>query len=204
MIRGRVHKYGDNVDTDVIIPARYCTAYTEAELGPHALEDLDPNFVKKVKKGDVLVAGWNFGCGSSREQAVWALTAFGIRCIIGPAPAEFFRKNCLNNGVLPIALDAARMVTLTQLAKEVDGHKPFTVDLEAHEIRGPDGYVCEFAIAPFERTALLEGLDEIGLTLKHVAAIQAWETRTAGAMPFLQASIADVGVISPQPERDTP
>ena len=86
---------------------------------------------------------------------------------------------------------------LVQRVKEADGHEPFTVDLEACAIRGPDGYTCTFDIPAFERAALLEGLDEIGLTLKHITAIQAWETRTAQVMPFLQASIAGIGLTLP-------
>ena len=82
MIRGRVHKYGDNIDTDVIIPARYCTAFTEELLAPHCLEDLDADFVKKVKKGDIIVAGRNFGCGSSRENAPIAIKGAGVSCVI--------------------------------------------------------------------------------------------------------------------------
>jgi 3-isopropylmalate/(R)-2-methylmalate dehydratase small subunit len=101
MIQGKVHRYGDNVDTDVIIPARYCTAFTEAELAPHALEDLDADFVNKVKKGDILVAGRNFGCGSSRENAPIALKGAGISCVIATSFARIFYRNSINIG-LPI------------------------------------------------------------------------------------------------------
>lgn len=101
MIQGKVHRYGDNVDTDVIIPARYCTAFTEAELAPHALEDLDADFVKKVKKGDILVAGRNFGCGSSRENAPIAIKGAGISCVVATSFARIFYRNSINIG-LPI------------------------------------------------------------------------------------------------------
>ncbi len=101
MIRGNVHKYGDNVDTDVIIPARYCTAFTEKELAPHALEDLDADFVKKVKAGDVIVAGRNFGCGSSRENAPIAIKGAGVSCVVAKSFARIFYRNSINIG-LPI------------------------------------------------------------------------------------------------------
>ncbi|HAL55589.1 MAG TPA: 3-isopropylmalate dehydratase small subunit [Bacteroidetes bacterium] len=101
MIQGRVHKYGDNIDTDVIIPARYCTAFTEEALAPHAMEDLDPEFVKVVQKGDVIVAGRNFGCGSSRENAPIALKGAGVSCIIATSFARIFYRNAINIG-LPI------------------------------------------------------------------------------------------------------
>jgi 3-isopropylmalate/(R)-2-methylmalate dehydratase small subunit len=101
MIKGKVHKYGDNVDTDVIIPARYCTAFTEKELAPHALEDLDADFVKKVQQGDILVAGRNFGCGSSRENAPIAIKGAGISCVIAKSFARIFYRNSINIG-LPI------------------------------------------------------------------------------------------------------
>ena len=101
MIRGRVHKYGDNVDTDVIIPARYCTAFTERELAPHCLEDLDKDFVKNVKSGDLIVAGRNFGCGSSRENAPIAIKGTGITCVVAKSFARIFYRNSINIG-LPI------------------------------------------------------------------------------------------------------
>jgi len=101
MIRGRVHKYGDNVDTDVIIPARYCTAFTEKELAPHCLEDLDAEFVRKVRNGDVLVAGRNFGCGSSRENAPIAIKGAGVSCVVAKSFARIFFRNAINIG-LPI------------------------------------------------------------------------------------------------------
>lgn len=101
MIRGCVHKYGNNIDTDVIIPARYCTAFTEEELAPHCLEDLDVDFVKKVQKGDIIVAGRNFGCGSSRENAPIAIKGAGVSCVVAKSFARIFYRNAINIG-LPI------------------------------------------------------------------------------------------------------
>jgi 3-isopropylmalate/(R)-2-methylmalate dehydratase small subunit len=137
----------------------------------------------------ILVTGRNFGCGSSREHAVWSMRAFGVRCVIGESPAEFFRDNCLKNGVLPVTLDAARMRQLWQELERVDGREPFTVDLQACQIRGPGGFSLAFDIGAGEREALLEGLDDIGLTLKSLPAIQAWEARTAQLRPFLQSPL---------------
>jgi 3-isopropylmalate dehydratase small subunit len=137
----------------------------------------------------ILVTGANFGCGSSREHAVWSMRAFGVRCVIGASPAEFFRENCLKNGVLPVTLAAGPMRLLLERVLQVDGREPFTVDLEACEIRGPAGFVLPFAIGAGERAALLEGLDDIGLTLKSLPQIEAWEQRMAGERPFLQAAI---------------
>lgn len=117
MIRGTVHKYGDNIDTDVIIPARYCTAFTEHELAPHCLEDLDADFVKKVKKGDLLVAGRNFGCGSSRENAPIAIKGAGVSCVIAESFARIFYRNAINIG-LPI-LESADAVREAQTGDEV-------------------------------------------------------------------------------------
>ena len=101
MLKGRAHKYGDNIDTDVIIPARYCTSFLVEDLAPHCLEDLDPNFVKKVSVGDILVAGNNFGCGSSRENAPIAIKGVGVSCIIAKSYARIFYRNAINIG-LPI------------------------------------------------------------------------------------------------------
>ncbi len=101
MIKGSVHKYGDNVDTDVIIPARYCTAFTERELAPHCLEDLDAEFVKRVRAGDIIIAGRNFGCGSSRENAPIAIKGAGVSCVIARSFARIFYRNSINIG-LPI------------------------------------------------------------------------------------------------------
>jgi 3-isopropylmalate/(R)-2-methylmalate dehydratase small subunit len=120
MIRGNVHKYGDNVDTDVIIPARYCTAFTEKELAPHALEDLDADFVKKVRKGDILVAGRNFGCGSSRENAPIAIKGAGVSCVIAKSFARIFYRNAINIGLPILESDKASDDAATGDELEVD------------------------------------------------------------------------------------
>ena len=112
MIKGKVHKYGDHVDTDVIIPARYCTSFREEELAPHCLEDLDKDFVKKTKPGDILMAGENFGCGSSRENAPLAIKGAGVSCVIAKNYARIFFRNSINIG-LPI-LESCEAVDCTE------------------------------------------------------------------------------------------
>jgi len=118
MIRGKVHKYGDNIDTDVIIPARYCTAFTENELAPHCLEDLDAEFVKKVRRGDIIIAGRNFGCGSSRENAPIAIKGAGVSCVIAKSFARIFYRNSINIG-LPI-LESEQAVNDAQTGDELE------------------------------------------------------------------------------------
>ena len=120
MLQGNVHKYGDNVDTDVIIPARYCTAYTEAELAPHCLEDLDAEFVRKVRPGDILVAGENFGCGSSRENAPLAIKGAGVSCVVARSFARIFFRNSINIGLPIIVAEEAVAEAETGDRMEVD------------------------------------------------------------------------------------
>ncbi len=190
----------DDINTDQIIPSAYLKDLN-ADLAagflaymrrrPDGSRNLDFVLEKpQYARAPILVVGRNFGCGSSREHAVWALRAFGVRCVIGHDLAEMFWGNCLKNGVLPIVLDDERMRVLLRQVTQADGRGPFTVDLEACELRGPDDYRCRFDIASHERTALLEGLDDIGLTLKHQEEIAAWEARIAAERPFMQASIA--------------
>ncbi len=125
-LRGRAFKYGDNVDTDVIIPARYCTAYTPQELGPHCLEDLDREFVKRVKEGDIIVAGKNFGCGSSRENAPLAIRGAGVSCVIAKSFARIFYRNSINIG-LPI-------LESEEAADSIDSGDELRVDLDTGAI----------------------------------------------------------------------
>jgi len=141
----------------------------------------------QYKRSQILVTGANFGCGSSREHAAWAISGFGIKCIIAGSFADIFRSNCLKNGILPVSLDAERLSELASEVVAVDGAASFTVDLVQQTIRCPSGREFSFDIAPNEKEALLEGLDDIGLTLKHSDAIAGWETRTAHLLPWLQA-----------------
>jgi 3-isopropylmalate/(R)-2-methylmalate dehydratase small subunit len=175
----------DDVNTDQIIPSKYLKdlhadlaegflAFQRRRLDGTVITDFvleRPQF----KKAPILVVGTNFGCGSSREHAVWAVQAFGIRCVIGHQLAEFFIENCLKNGVLPIQLDAARHQQLMQDVILVDGHSAVQVDLRSSEIRGPSGSVIPFEIDSQQRRMLLEGLDEIDMTLKNMVDIESWE-----------------------------
>ena len=158
----------ENIDTDQIIPARFLKITDKAGIGAHLFEDR-PDF--QVKKGcEVLVAGNNFGCGSSREHAVWALKDFGFKAVISTSFADIFRQNSLKNGFLPIVADAATHALL----------KPgisVTIDLASQTLSIENGPTVTFPIDSFSKTCILEGLDEIGYILKHDGAISAYENR---------------------------
>jgi 3-isopropylmalate/(R)-2-methylmalate dehydratase small subunit len=186
----------DDINTDQIIPSAWLRRM-DADLAEGLFAYMrrrpdgspNPDFVleqPQYRQARILVAGSNFGCGSSREHAAWAMAAFGIRAVIARSHADIFRENCLKNGILAFALPPDPMDDLIARVAAADGREPFTVDLQDETITGPDGYACPFAIAPHERTALLEGLDDIGLTGKHAEDIAAWERRTAQDRPFLQ------------------
>ncbi len=140
MINGTVHKYGENVDTDVIIPARYCTSFLIEDLAPHCLEDLDAEFVKKVKPGDILVAGGNFGCGSSRENAPIAIKGAGISCVIAQSFARIFYRNAINIG-LPV-LELPECVDITENGDRME------IDLDLGEVTNVSKQE-KFHIKPF-------------------------------------------------------
>jgi 3-isopropylmalate/(R)-2-methylmalate dehydratase small subunit len=150
----------------------------------------DPDFVlnrPQYQGARILVAGSNFGCGSARESAVWALAGFGIRAIVARSFADLLRGNCIANGVLPVVLAPAQQAAFEAQVTTVCGSASFCVDLVDQQIRSPDGTAYPFAIDAGERTALLEGLDDIGLSLKHTDAIATWEERTREAQPWLQS-----------------
>lgn len=174
-----------NVDTDVIIRIERLTSLAKDQLGPFAFESLrflpdgsaDPACIlnaDRFRNAPFLLAGDNFGCGSSREGAVWALMALGIRAVIAPSYGDIFFSNCLQNGVLAIRLAPDRIQSLAVSC--VDG-APLTVDLQAQTIRTADGVVQPFDIDPTRREALLSGLDAIGMTLRDDAVIRAWQER---------------------------
>jgi 3-isopropylmalate dehydratase small subunit len=150
---------------------------------------LDPDFPlnrPQFSRPAILVTGRNFGCGSSREAAVWSMLAVGIRAIVARSLADIYRENCLQNGLLPVELPPDKAAQLEDRVIAVDGAAPFTVDLFAQRISGPGGQDIAFDIAPADRMRLLEGLDDIGLTLKHAEEIAAWEKRVAGVAPWMQ------------------
>lgn len=151
----------------------------------------DPNFVlnkPQFRNAGILVTGNNFGAGSSRESAVWAMLANNIRVIVARSFADIYRENCLQNGVLPVVLGATDADALTARVIAADGSAPFTVDLASQHISGPGGPDIAFDIPPADRTRLLEGLDDIGLTLRHMDDIKTWEQRAAAAQPWLQSA----------------
>lgn len=186
-----------NVDTDTIIPARYLKTVGRTGLGKAAFHALrydvsgaeNPDFVLNrapYRDSRILITGANFGCGSSREHAPWSLLDFGITCVIAPSYADIFRNNCLKNGILCIALPTADVEAL--MAKAGSGNTAggnFTVDLERQSITAPDGSVTPFDLDPAHRRSLLDGLDEVGMTLQSQAQIAAFEARQNTAQPWL-------------------
>jgi 3-isopropylmalate/(R)-2-methylmalate dehydratase small subunit len=176
-----------NVDTDKIIPARFLKTIKRTGLGVHLFDTLRydengaerPDFVlnrEPYRHAQILIAHENFGCGSSREHAPWALTDFGITCVIAPDFADIFHNNCFKNGLLPVRLPREVCDQLIEDAK-LGGNARITVDLERQVVVRPNGEEISFEIDPFRRHLLLEGLDDIGQTLQHAPAIDAYETR---------------------------
>jgi 3-isopropylmalate/(R)-2-methylmalate dehydratase small subunit len=151
----------------------------------------DPDFVLnklQFRNAGILVTGQNFGAGSSRESAVWGMLANNIRVIVARSFADIYRENCLQNGLLPVVLAPTEAEAFEQRVIAVNGAEPFTVDLETQTISGPGGADIKFDIAAADRMRLLEGLDDIGLTLKHAEDIVAFEQHMAAAQPWLQTA----------------
>jgi 3-isopropylmalate/(R)-2-methylmalate dehydratase small subunit len=184
----------DDINTDQISPAIQNFKPDYAELlfarwrrSPEGVEF--PDFVlnrKPFRQAQVLVARENFGSGSSRESAVWALLAFGIRVVVARSFADIFRENCLKNGLLPIVLAAGDGAAFEAAVVADDGASPCTVDLEAQTIAGPGPQTFHFTLASAERDALLRGLDDIGMTLEALDSIVDWEKQMARKQPWLQ------------------
>jgi len=183
-----------NVDTDAIIPKQFLKTIKRTGLGKHLFHELRydeqgkavPDFVLNkpaYRNAQILVAGDNFGCGSSREHAPWALLDFGIRCVISTSFADIFYNNCFQNGILPIKVSPDDLDKLMDDANR-GANATITVDLENQEIRGPDGGVVKFEMDPFRKRCLLEGLDNIGLTLQEEKAIGDYESKVAAARPW--------------------
>ena len=181
-----------NVDTDLIVRIERLTSLPREQLGPYAFEALrrradgseNPDCVlnqPQFRNAPTLLAGANFGCGSSREGAVWALMGLGVRCVIAPSFGDIFFNNCLQNGVLPLVLPAA---ALEALARQCAQGGELTVDLERCALTTPDGATLTFAMDPLRRDALLRGLDAIGLTLAEDDAIRAWQRADRERRPW--------------------
>ena len=183
-----------NIDTDMIIPKDYLKTIKRTGLGAGLFAEArfkedgseNPDFVLNkpaYRNASILVAGDNFGCGSSREHAPWALLDFGIRCVISTSFADIFYNNCFKNGILPITVTPEELEKLLDDASR-GSNAVLTVDLESQEITGPDGGKISFSIDEFKRHCLLNGLDDIGLTLEKASAIDAFEKKTASARPW--------------------
>jgi 3-isopropylmalate/(R)-2-methylmalate dehydratase small subunit len=193
-----------NVDTDAIIPKQFLKAIKRSGLGPnlfdawryldqgepgmdHSRRPLNPNFVlnqPRYRGASILLARDNFGCGSSREHAPWALVDFGFRAVIAPSYADIFFNNCFKNGLLPIVLPAGSVDLLFHEVLAEPGYR-LTVDLPVQAVATPSGKTLAFDIDPFRKHCLVNGLDEIGLTLQHVDQIRAFEAKRRAEQPWL-------------------
>ena len=184
-----------NIDTDMIIPKQYLKTIKRTGLGTGLFAEMrfkedgteNPDFVLNkpaYRKAQILVAGDNFGCGSSREHAPWALLDFGIRCVISTSFADIFYNNCFKNGILPIKVSQE---DLDKLFDDADrgSNSTLTIDLEAQEIRGPDGGTIKFEMDPFRKHCLMNGLDDIGLTMEKATSIKTYEEKAAQSRPWL-------------------
>ncbi|MBP6699785.1 MAG: 3-isopropylmalate dehydratase small subunit [Halioglobus sp.] len=193
-----------NVDTDLIIPKQFLKSIRRSGFGPHLFDELRymdegypgqdcssrplkadfPLNQARYRGAGILLARENFGCGSSREHAPWALEDYGFRCIVAPSYADIFYNNCFKNGILPIALDAAIVDTLFEQMYATAGYT-LTVDLEACRVTTPAGQVYGFEVDEFRRHCLLKGLDDIGLTLEDGDSIRAYEQAARARSPWL-------------------
>ena len=179
--------YRPNIDTDQIIPKQFLKRIERTGFGQFLFYDWrytsdgrpDPTFIlnwPQYEGASILIAGKNFGCGSSREHAPWSLLDYGFRAIIAPSFADIFANNALKNGLLPVVLDESTVAAIAASAEATPGYQ-VTVDLERCEVRDENGIISTFTIDPFQRHCLLEGLDEIALTLQHEALIAAYEAK---------------------------
>ena len=184
-----------NVDTDMIIPKQFLKTINRTGLGKNLFDEMRfdddrneiPDFVlnkPQYRETEILIAGDNFGCGSSREHAPWAIKDFGIRCVIAPSFADIFYNNCFKNGILPIALPQEQVDILMKDA-EKGSNARVTVDLENQTVTTSDGEVIAFEVDQFKKHCLLEGLDDIGLTLEKAAAIDNFEAQSQSARPWV-------------------
>ena len=185
-----------NVDTDLIIPMQRYLMAERAEMHRYAFEVLrflpdgsdDPDFVlnkPEYQGAQILISGQNFGCGSSRESAVWALYGLGIRCIIAPSFGNIFYNNCFQNALLPIVMEAEIVERLAGLAGDMRNGAPFAIDLEKKSVTAPDGETYSFDIEPQRRRQLLEGLDDIGVTMTKAAEIAKYRKNDENRRPWI-------------------
>ena len=184
-----------NIDTDMIIPKQFLKTIHRSGLGKNLFDEMRFNadgtevtdFILNqpaYRETQIIVAGDNFGCGSSREHAPWALLDFGIRCVISTSFADIFFNNCFKNGILPVVLPPAAVETLMKDAEKGENAR-ITVDLEAQTVTSSDGQSFAFEVDAFKKHCLLNGLDDIGLTMEKAAAIDTFEARAATARPWI-------------------
>jgi 3-isopropylmalate/(R)-2-methylmalate dehydratase small subunit len=189
-----------NIDTDKIIPARFLKTIKRSGLGVHLFDPLrfrkdgteNPDFIlnqEPFRKAEIIIAHENFGCGSSREHAPWALLDYGIRCIIAPDFADIFYNNSFKNGILPIRLPRAVCDRLIDDSK-LGGNARITVDLERQVVVRPNGDEIPFEIDPFRKHSLLNGLDDIGQTMQHNTAIDGYEASRRASQPWMPSTAA--------------
>jgi 3-isopropylmalate/(R)-2-methylmalate dehydratase small subunit len=184
-----------NIDTDMIIPKQFLKTIKRSGLGVNLFDEMRytldgaeiSDFVlnkEPYRNAEILVAGDNFGCGSSREHAPWALLDFGIRCVISTSFADIFYNNCFKNGILPIVVSADQRDALMADASDTENPE-LSVDLVEQTIKRPNGVTIDFDVDPFRKTCLLEGLDDIGLTLEKSSAIDSYESERQTNQPWL-------------------
>jgi len=184
-----------NIDTDMIIPKQFLKTIKRTGLGVNLFDEMRygddgqelPDFVLNkpaYREAEILVTGANFGCGSSREHAPWAINDFGIRCVIAPSFADIFYNNCFKNGILPIALPQEQ-VDLLMAEAQKGANARIEVDLEAQTVTSSDGDVIPFEVDAFKKHCLLEGLDDIGLTMEKAASIDTFEADASAARPWV-------------------
>jgi len=198
----------ENVDTDAIIPKQFLKSIKRTGFGQNLFDEwryldhgepgqdcstrpLNPEFVlnqSRYKGGSILLARQNFGCGSSREHAPWALEQYGFRAVIAPSFADIFFNNCYKNGLLPIVLSAQQVDHLFNETFAFNGYQ-LTIDLEKQQVIAPDGRGYDFEIAPFRKYCMINGLDDIGLTLRHADKIKAYEAERILRMPWLSTKL---------------
>jgi 3-isopropylmalate/(R)-2-methylmalate dehydratase small subunit len=198
----------ENVDTDAIIPKQFLKSIKKTGFGQNLFDEwryldqgepgqdctnrpLNPDFVlnqSRYKGGSVLLARQNFGCGSSREHAPWALEQYGFRAVIAPSFADIFFNNCYKNGLLPIVLSALQVDHLFNETLAFNGYQ-LTIDLEKQQVIAPDGKSYDFEIASFRKYCMINGLDDIGLTLRHADKIKAYESERILKMPWLSTKL---------------
>ena len=198
----------ENVDTDAIIPKQFLKSIKKTGFGQNLFDEwryldqgepgqdcsnrpLNPDFVlnqSRYKGGSVLLARQNFGCGSSREHAPWALEQYGFRAVIAPSFADIFFNNCYKNGLLPIVLTSLQVDHLFNETIAFNGYQ-LTIDLEKQQVIAPDGKSYDFEIASFRKYCMINGLDDIGLTLRHADKIKAYESERILKMPWLSTKL---------------